>query len=85
MIWGWRFIERKFSKVNCWGKNSYAKRQVYVTLTDGPIVNVFNILVFVTSSSNMIAGVWSNVLRIAPLDNPTMLTPISDQCFINRF
>ena len=65
MMWGWRCVGRKFSKINIWGKNSYFKRQVYLTLTDGPLVNVFKILVFVTSSSNMITGVRSNFLRNA--------------------
>ena len=57
---------RKFSKVDYWSKNSDAKRHVYLTLTGGPLVNVFKILVFVTSSSNTITGVWSNFLHILP-------------------
>ena len=66
MMWGWRGIRRKFSNFNFGGKNSYVKRQIYLTLTDGPLVNVlFKIVVFVTSISNTITSVWNNFFRIA--------------------
>ena len=58
MMWGWRGVRRKFSNFNLGGKNSYVERQIYLTLTDGPLVNVlFKIVVFVTSISNRITSI----------------------------
>ena len=65
MMCGWWHVGRKFSKVGLGGKNSHAKRQDYLTLTHGPLVNVIKILDFVAPSSNMITGVWSNVMNFA--------------------
>ena len=63
MMWGWRCVGRKFSRVQIWRKNTYAKRQVYLTLTNGLLVNAFKVILFVTSSSNTITGILSKCLR----------------------
>ena len=66
----------EFSKVDFGGKNQLRQTQgIFDTYQWTSPINVFKILVFITSSSSTMTGDWSHFLCIPLLDNPAMITP----------